>query len=264
MTGYPGKSGKLRLGLLVGLGGLVFFLILSLSGNLFAKTSWLESGKSLLNKFSQKSVSKQTLGGLSETEIGSGLKEALRVGSETVVSQLGKTDGFNADSLIHIPLPEKFETVKKALQKIGFSGMLDDLELKLNRAAEVATPKAKKLFGNAIAELSIDDVQTIYKGPEDAATQYFRGKMTPELTREMTPVVEESLSQVGAIQTYDAVMGKYKSIPFVPDVKEDLSGYVVEKGMDGIFYYLAREEAAIRSNPLKQTTTLLKRLFGGQ
>ncbi len=265
MTGDSRESGKLRSGLLVGLGVLVFFL--TLSGNLFAGTSWMESGKSLLNKLSQESTSStssQTLGTLSDTEIASGLKEALRVGSETVVAQLGKTDGFNADSLIHIPLPENFETVKKALQKIGFSGMLDDLELKLNRAAEAATPKAKELFGNAITEMSIDDVQTIYKGPEDSATQYFRGKMTPELTKEMTPVVEESLSQVGAIQAYDAVMGKYKTIPFMPDVKEDLNGYVVEKGMDGIFYYLAREEAAIRSEPLKQTTTLLKRLFEGQ
>ena len=186
------------------------------------------------------------------------------MGSETVVAQLGKTDGFNADPSIHIPLPENLETVKKALDKVGLSEMLDDLELKLNRAAEAATPKAKELFGNAIAEMSIDDVQTIYKGPEDAATQYFRSKMTPDLTREMAPVVEESLSQVGAVKAYDEVMGQYKSIPFMPDVKEDLNGYVVEKGMDGIFYYLAREEAAIRSDPLKQSTALLKRLFGSR
>ncbi len=258
----PRESGKLRIGLLGGLGILVLFF--SLSSNLFAGNSLVESGKSMLNKFGQGSSSGQALSTLSDSEIGSGLKEALRVGSETVVSQLSKMDGFNADSAIHIPLPENFETVKKALAKVGYSDMLDDLELKLNRAAEAATPKAKELFGKAITEMSIDDVQTIYKGPEDSATQYFRGKMTPELTKEMTPVVEESLSKVGAVQAYDDVMGKYKSIPFMPDVKGDLNGYVVEKGMDGIFYYLAKEEAAIRSEPLKQTTTLLKRLFGGQ
>ena len=258
----PKKSGKLWGSLLRGFGTLL--LIFVWSSNLFAGNSLLESGKSMLNQLGKQSVSGQTLGGLSETEIGAGLKEALRVGSETVVAQLGKTDGFNADPSIHIPLPENLETVKKALGKVGLSDMLDDLELKLNRAAEAATPKAKELFGNAISEMSIDDVQTIYKGPEDAATQYFRGKMTPELTREMAPVVEESLSQVGAVKSYDEVMGKYKGIPFMPDVKADLNGYVVEKGMDGIFYYLAREEAAIRSNPLKQSTALLKRLFGSQ
>lgn len=262
MKGKAKESVKLRVRLLGGFGILV--LLLFLSGNLFAGNSLVESGKSLLNQYGKSSVSGKTLGGLSDTEVGAGLKDALRVGSETVVAQLGQKDGFNADSSIHIPLPENLQTVKKALGKIGQEGMLDDLELKLNRAAEAATPKAKKLFGDAIAEMSIDDVQAIYKGPEDAATQYFRGKMTPELTKEMAPVVEESLSQVGAIKAYDDVMGKYKSIPFMPNVKEDLNGYVVEKGMDGIFYYLAREEAAIRSDPVKQSTKLLKSLFGSQ
>jgi hypothetical protein len=259
MTNYLQKSEKLRVSLFM---SLVIFLILS--GSVLAGTSWTESGKSMLNKLGQPSTSSQALSTLSDSDIGAGLKEALRVGSESVVAQLGKTDGFNGDSLIHIPLPENFETVKKALGKIGYSDMLDDLELKLNRAAEAATPKAKELFGNAITEMSIEDVQTIYQGPDDAAIQYFRGKMTPELSKEMSPVVAESLSQVGAIEAYDQVMGKYKNIPFMPDVKEDLNGYVVEKGMDGIFYYLGKEEAAIRSEPLKQTTSLLKRLFGGK
>lgn len=248
---------------------LVLTMLLSVSflfvcGNLFAGSNWLESGKGMLNQLSKQPSSGATAGALSDSEIGAGLKEALRIGSETVVAQLGKTDGFNADSLIHIPLPEEMQTVKKTLSKIGLSDMLDDLELRLNRAAEVATPKAKELFSQAIGEMSIDDVQKIYKGPEDAATQYFRAKMTPELTREMTPVVEESLSQVGAIKAYDDVMGEYKNIPFMPNVEEDLNGYVVEKGMDGIFYYLAREEAAIRSDPVKQSTSLLKKLFGSR
>jgi len=179
-----------------------------------------------------------------------------------VVSRLGQLDGFNADAAIHIPLPKNFKKVKKVLNKIGMSSLLDNLELKLNRAAEVATPKAKKLFWAAITEMTLDDVKAIYKGPEDAATRYFQRKMTPPLTKQMRPVVEESLSEVKAIQAYDDVMRQYQSIPFVPDVKADLTGYVIEKGMEGIFYYLAREEADIRKNPAKRTTDLLKRVFG--
>ena len=121
-----------------------------------------------------------------------------------------------------------------------------------------------KLFSQAITEMSFDDVKKIYEGPEDAATQYFRSKMSPSLAKEMEPVVSNSLSEVGAIQTYDNVMKEYQSVPFVPDVKADLTNYVIEKGMDGIFHYMAKEEAAIRTNPVKRTTDLLKRIFGSQ
>ena len=178
------------------------------------------------------------------------------------MAQLGRADGFNADSAIHIPLPKQLETVKSVLSKIGMSQSIDDLELKLNRAAEAATPKAKALFWDAITSMTFEDVQTIYKGPKDSATQYFKGKMTPALTQEMQPIVTDSLSQVGAIQTYDQVMGKYRELPLVPDIKADLTAYVLGKSLDGIFYYVAKEEAAIRENPLRQTTDLLKQVFG--
>jgi hypothetical protein len=80
----------------------------------------------------------------------------------------------------------------------------------------------------------------------------------------MQPVVDQSLAEVGAVQAYDNVMGEYRAIPFVPDVKADLTTYVVEKGMDGIFHYIALEEAAIRQNPAKRTTELLQRVFGAK
>ncbi|MDH3331853.1 MAG: DUF4197 domain-containing protein, partial [Desulfobulbaceae bacterium] len=196
--------------------------------------------------------------------IGAGLKEALLVGSQNVVSQLGRPDGFNLDPAIHIPLPQQLNNVKSLLGKVGMSSMLDDLELKLNRAAEVATPKAKELFAQAISEMTFEDVMNIYNGPDDAATRYFQEKMTPPLAREMQPVVDQSLAEVGAVQAYDNVMGEYRGIPFVPDVKADLTSYVVEKGMDGIFHYIALEEAAIRQNPAKRTTELLQRVFGAK
>ena len=142
--------------------------------------------------------------------------------------------------------------------------MLDDLELRLNRAAEMATPKAKELFLQSIKEMTLDDAMGIYKGPDDAATKYFQNKMSHPLAETMRPVVEDSLSQVGAVQSYDTIMEKYRSLPFVPDVKADLTHHVIDKGMDGIFHYLALEEAAIRKNPAKRTTDLLKLVFGSK
>ncbi len=262
MSDSHGKPNRIKIRFQIA--ALLIAGCLFIGGDLFAGTNWLESGKNMLNQLGQQPSSGEVTGALSESEIGAGLKEALRIGSETVVTQLGQTDGFNADSSIHIPLPDELQSVKKALSAVGLSSMLDDLELRLNRAAETATPKAKELFIQSIEEMSIDDVQKIYQGPDDAATQYFRKKMSPELSKEMTPVVEKSLNQVGAIESYNEVMGEYKNIPFMPNVEEDLNGYVVDKGMDGIFYYLAREEAAIRSDPLKQSTSLLKKLFGGK
>jgi len=202
-------------------------------------------------------------GSLTTTEMGDAFKQALKIGSENVVEQLGGVDGFNADAAIRIPLPKELETVKAMLGKIGMSAMVDDLELKLNRAAEAATPKAKALFVQSISEMSFDDVMTIYQGPQDSATQYFKQKMSQSLSNEMEPIVQDTLASVGAIQAYDSVMGNYQTMPFVPDVKADLTQHVVNKGMEGIFYYIAKEEAAIRQDPMKQTTALLQKVFGG-
>jgi hypothetical protein len=211
---------------------------------------------------------KESLGGsndvaqaLSSDDIAGGLKEALRVGTETVVVNLGQPDGFNLDEQIRIPLPNSLDKVKTVLAKVGADSMLTDLEVRLNRAAEIATPKARKLFVNAIQAMTLDDVMRIYNGPEDAATQYFQAKMAPDLMAAMTPVVDASLAEAGAVNAYDSVMEQYNSMPFVPKVDANLSEYVVDKGIDGIFFYLAREEAAIRQDPAKRTTELLQRVF---
>lgn len=223
-----------------------------------AQFDFLDKAKKALDSMGSTSPG----GALSTDEIAAGLREALRVGTERVVAQVGTLDGFNADPAIHIPLPGVLRDVQSMLQRVGMSGLADDLETRLNRAAEVAAPEAKELFFQAISEMTLDDVKRIYEGPDDAATQYFKGKMSPPLAERMQPIVDRSLADVGAIKSYDTMMTQYKSIPFVPDVKADLTRYVVDKGMDGIFHYVAEEEAAIRNNPAARTTDLLKRVFG--
>lgn len=227
-----------------------------------AAMDWLKSGQELLGTGTKSPQAKTST--LTDTDIANGLKDALRVGTETVVGQLGQADGFNADPAIHIPLPENMKQVKSALAAIGMSSMMEDLELKLNRAAEEATPPAKELFWNSIEAMTLDDVKGIYNGPDDSATRYFQDKMSEPLATAMQPIVESALNQVGAVQTYDAVMNEYAVLPFVPDVKADLNSYVVNKGMEGIFHYLAEEEAAIRQDPVKRTTDILQKVFGAQ
>lgn len=202
--------------------------------------------------------------GLTTSQIGAGLKEALEVGTVRVVDTLGREDGFNGDPLIRIPLPESLQTVQSALSKVGMAGTLDNLELELNRAAELATPQAKALFLDAIGALTLDDVMAIYNGPDDAATQYLRGQMSDPLAEAMQPVVDESLDEVGAAATYESAMSQYNALPFVPKVDADLTTYVVGKGLDGIFLYLAKEEAAIRNDPVERTTELLQQVFGAR
>jgi hypothetical protein len=239
---------------------VILLMILSSSWLGSCKTTnsneWIKTGQDIYGQVYGKPLTQQ--------EIAAGLKQALEVGTNNVVIQIGKRNGFYRNSSIHIPLPDSLAKVQRTLKKVGLSSSLDELELSLNRAAEQAVPKAKKLFWQAIRDMSWDDVMKIYNGPDDAATRYFQKKMTPALTREMTPVVQQTLASAGVIKAYDRVMKEYYAIPYVPNVKADLSEYAIEKTLDGMFYYLAKEEAAIRNEPVKRTTELLKRVFAAR
>lgn len=237
--------------------GLAFGLALS-AGPAAAQSDFLKRGSELLRGLQG---GDSTTSGLSESEIGAGLREALKVGVDTVTSQLGATDGFNADPRVHIPLPDSLKTVQSALSRVGMSGMVDDLELRLNRAAEDAAPEARAVFFDAISAMSWDDVRRIHDGPDDAATRYLERTMTDPLVARMKPIVEASLADAGAVQAYDRAIGQYRSLPFMPDVKADLTGHVLERALHGIFLYLGEEEAAIRQNPAKRTTELLRKVF---
>jgi hypothetical protein len=224
-----------------------------------AQDGLLDQGSSLL-----KGVLQGQSGGssLSDAEVGDGLREALRVGTERVTSTLGQVDGFNTNPDVHIPLPASLETVQSALAMVGMSSVADDLELRMNRAAEAAVPQAKELFWQAVSEMTLEDAQGILSGPDDAATRYFQDKMTGPLTERFTPVVNQELADAGAVQSYDQMMGDYRELPFAPDVETNLTPYVVEQALDGMFLMLAREEAAIREDPAARTTELLQTVFG--
>jgi len=215
------------------------------------------------------SVARSTLGGsqdgaLGSSEITRGLKEALIQGSDAVVAQLGRANGFSADPTVRIPLPDSLVKAREVASKVGLGSYFDDLELKMNAAAEQATPKAKALFLGAIRDMSVTDARAILQGPDNAATEYFRERTGSSLQQQMRPIVDNALAEVGAVNTFNQLLSSYRSIPFAPEIDTDLTGYVTDKAGDGIFYYIAQEEKAIRENPLKRTSEILQRVFGSQ
>jgi len=239
----------------------IFILLLItniLPFRLYAENSWWEKGFQLFDDL----TTDENLTELSKTDMTKAFKEALQIASDTVINQVGQVNGFNQDPAIHVPLPEELETVRHILKQIGMQSITDDLELKLNRAAESASLKTKSIFYQAIKDIRFQDILEIYEGPDNSATLYFKNVMTTPLLNEMRPLVDETLSQVGVVKTYDQFMKQYDTFPFVPDVKSDLTEHVLEKGIQGLFYYMAIEEANIRNNPEKQTTELLKKVFG--
>ena len=226
-------------------------------------SDWMQQAEGVLGQFRQAQgiPGGQAARGLPDKDIVAGLKQALQKGTATVVRRLSLRDAFAGDRHIHIPLPRQLEQARSALATVGMSRSLDELETRINRAAEQATPKAKKLFMHSIRQMSLRDARGILRGPDDAATQYFRRTMTPDLRKAIAPLMQRMLNQTGAVQSYDRLTAGYRHMPFIPNLKADLNKHAVDGTLKGIFYYLAKEEAAIRKDPAKQTTALLRRVF---
>lgn len=199
--------------------------------------------------------------GLSDAKIGSGLKEALKVGTENTVTLTGRTDGYFKNQAIKILMPQKLQTLEKGLRAVGYGPQVDEFVLSMNRAAERAAPSAKKIFWDAIGEMTFDDARKILSGGETAATEYFKGKTTDKLTTAFRPVVEKTTNEVGVTRQYKELVGRAESIPFLKFDSLDVDNYVVGKALDGLFHVLGEEEQKIRTNPAARVTDLLKEVF---
>lgn len=200
---------------------------------------------------------------LSQGEIGLGLKDALKVASRRVITQVGKTDGYFGDPSIRIPLPGPLQQIAGPLKAVGASMLLDDLVLRMNRGAEQAAPKALDIFVDAATRMNFDDARGILTGPQDSATQYFRRTTSGSLTTAFRPIVNSALSGAGALTVMKSLQTRAAGIPFVSQTIGgfDLATFAVGKALDGLFHYLAMEEGSIRTNPVARSTDLLKKIF---
>lgn len=203
-------------------------------------------------------------GVLTQAEIDAGLREALTVGTNIVASQLGRTDGYFADPQIKIPLPKTYRDLQKNLSVVGASGPLDDLELRMNRAAEAAVPEAKDLVLAAVRNITIEDALNILNGGDTAATDFLRAKTETSLRASFTPYLRDAMAESGAFVSLENAASQYGLGGVTSNLQADLTSHAVGLGLDGIFFYVAEEEKKIRENPVARTSELLRRVFGSR
>lgn len=210
----------------------------------------------------------KTATGLSNAQIDAGLKEALSVGAERAVALLGKNGGFLNDKSVRIPLPGVLGKVAKTARTLGQGQYVDQFELTVNRAAEQAIPKTLDIVKQTVRDMSLQDVQGILNGGDDAATKYLREKAGPSLSKAIRPIVSQATDEAGATSAYKKLVastsGSLGGLGGLlggsqPDL--DLDSYVTSKTLDGLFLKLAAEEKAIRTNPVARSTELLKQVF---
>ena len=196
------------------------------------------------------------------TQQSSGIKEALIIGIGNAVRIASRPDGYFANALIKILLPEKLRKLEKGLRMVGGGRWIDDFVRGMNRAAEEAAPIAKEIFTGAIKKLSIGDAVQILRGGDTAAADFFRKATGPDLVVAFRRPISESMQSVGAMLSYEDMIARFRRIPFMKADSIDIEGYVARKGVDGLFYLVGQEEKQIRKSPAARVTPLLKEVFG--
>lgn len=202
--------------------------------------------------------------GLSQTEIGNGLKEALNNGISKQVSKLTATDGFFKNEAVKILLPEELQKVDTKLRQIGLSSLADEGLKVINRAAEDAVKEATPIFVDAVKQMTFNDAKNILMGDDRSATTYLQNTTSNALYTKFNPVIKNSFSKVGADKVWNQIITKYNSLPFVSKVNPDLTDYTTNKAMEGVFKMIAVEEKNIRTNFSSRTSDLLKKVFALQ
>lgn len=202
-------------------------------------------------------------GALDEATVIAGIREALRVGTENTVLSTSRLDGYLGNQLIKIVIPEQLESMASTLRQVGLGSQVDELEVGMNRAAEMAAAEARGVFWDAITGMTVSDAFGILNGGDNAATEYFRGRTQTALRSRFHPIIQEKMDEVGLSRLYTTVADTYNSLPMAgTSPLIDLDEYVTDRALAGLFTVLAQEEQKIRRDPLARTTDLLRRVFG--
>ncbi len=200
-------------------------------------------------------------GSLSTNEVADGLKAALDQGVTKGVGQLSAMDGYLGNAAVKILMPPEAKKVESTLRSIGLGRQVDQAITSMNRAAEDAAKSAAPIFLNAIKGMTIQDAMGILSGKEDAATQYLQKQTSNALTQAFKPVIDTSLGKTDATKHWNTVFTSYNKVAS-EKINPDLTAYVTERALSGLFFQIAQEEANIRKNPAARGTELLKKVFG--
>jgi hypothetical protein len=202
--------------------------------------------------------------GIGNEEIAMGLREALDKGIDKQVTKLTKEDGFYKNELVKILLPEELQKVDRTLRDVGLGNLADEGIKVLNRAAEDAVSEATPIFINAVKEITFADAKNILLGSNDAATLYLKGTTQTALYDKFNPIIKNSFQRVGADQIWNNLITRYNNLPLTNNVNPDLTDYVTQEALSGVYTMIALEEKEIRTNVTSRTTAILRKVFALQ
>jgi len=231
---------------------LLSFILMNFTVNAQGLNGLLKKASNLVNESGS---------GLSSQDIANGLKEALTIGAEKGCVNLSKSDGFFKNAALKILMPPEAQKIESTIRGLGMNQLADDFILSMNRAAEDACNTAAPIFVKAIKEMSITDGINILKGNETAATTYLKSKTEMDLKASFSPIIKTSLDKVDATKYWEKIINTYNAIPLTKKMNPDLTAYVTDKSMNGIYSEIASQEKEIRANPMARTSALLKSVF---
>jgi hypothetical protein len=232
---------------------IYFLLIIAIIGMQHIDAQFLKNAKKLLNSDNK---------GLTEKDAADGIKEALVNGTGQSVKLVSVVDGYWGNPEIKIPFPPEAKEMESKLRTIGMGKKVDEFNKSMNRAAEKAADEAKPIFVAAIKGMTVRDAVNIVKGTDNAATLYLKNTTSPELISKFQPIIKTSLNEVDATRYWSDLITAYNKIPMVKKMNPDLTLYVTQKAIDGLFIMIAKEELKIRKDPMARTSELLKKVFG--
>lgn len=207
-------------------------------------------------------MAKPSRASLAAVDIGAGLREALILAGDAAIARLGLPGGFADDPIVRIRLPGGLDRVREGLVEAGLGPLVEDLETRMNSAAEVAMPATRPFLKAATESLTIEDAEGVLAGSDDAATRLLESEKASELAAALDPMIVEALLATGTDAAFDAFVAEYSRLPLMPSINGTLTSHVVDSGLAGLFLYMAEQERAIRRDSSARTTELLQTVFG--